>query len=75
MATIFISAKCRDLFHLEVRDDNGKPIAEKSGYVPDFFPDDHYGDYIHLHIDPATGQILNWLEVSVEQILKDMEDM
>ena len=30
------------------------------GYVPDFFPAEHYGDYIMMDIDADTGQILNW---------------
>lgn len=75
MAKITISAKCSDLFWIQVQDDSGTVIAEKDGYVPDFFPGKHYGDYIQLEIDPATGQILNWRATPIRQILKDMENM
>ncbi len=53
--TITISAKCSDLFWAKLNDGR-----EYDGYVPDFFPDEHYGDYVMLDIDLATGRILNW---------------
>lgn len=55
MATIHLSAKCSDLFAMQ--DENGN---QYDGYVPDFFPEDHYGDYLILSIDTRTGKILNW---------------
>lgn len=61
--TISISAKCSDLFSavLQGTDKDGKPVmAEYDGYVPDFFPGQHYGDYVQLDIDLETGRILNW---------------
>tara|TARA_R110000868_G_scaffold203970_1_gene451987 strand:+ start:55 stop:294 length:240 start_codon:yes stop_codon:yes gene_type:complete len=39
---------------------DGKVVAEHDNYVPDFMPEDHYGDYVELDIDIDTGQILNW---------------
>lgn len=57
---ISISAKCSDLFSATARDESGNVIVHYDGYVPDFMPDDHYGDYILLDIDVATGRILNW---------------
>ena len=53
---IKISAKCSDLFSASC-DAEAKYY---DGYVPDFFPETHYGDYVELTIDTATGQILNW---------------
>lgn len=53
--TISISAKCSDLFSANL--DDGRSYE---GYVPSFFPGEHYGDYVELDIDLATGQILNW---------------
>lgn len=53
--TITISAKCSDLFSASL--DDGR---EYDGYVPDFFPGEHYGDYVELEIELATGKILNW---------------
>lgn len=57
---IRISAKCSDLFTATVHDSEGKVIKDYSGYVPDFFPGEHYGDYVDLAIDLRTGLILNW---------------
>ena len=34
-------------------------IAARHGYVPDFFPGDHYGDYLILNID-GEGRIAGW---------------
>ena len=58
--TCRISAKCSDLCSVELRDAKGTVIAEHQGYVPDFTPEEHYGDYVILDIDLATGKILNW---------------
>ena len=58
--TISISAKCSDLFYANILDEKGNSIKEYDGYVPDFFPDKHYGDYVMLKIDIETGKILNW---------------
>lgn len=56
---IKISAKCSDLFSADF-DINGNKVGEYDGYVPDFFPGEHYGDYVTLNIDIDTGKILNW---------------
>lgn len=52
---ISISAKCSDLFSANL--DDGRTY---DGYVPDFFPGEHFGDYVRLDIDLETGKILNW---------------
>ena len=67
MTTIHVSAKCSDLFSAFLREDN-KIIGEYDGYVPDFFPGEHYGDYVILEIDIATGQILNWKKPTQAQL-------
>ena len=56
---IYMSAKCSDLCYLMLHD-NGEQLGEHDGYVPDFFPGQHYGDYVQLEIDVDTGKILNW---------------
>jgi hypothetical protein len=38
----------------------GKHAGDYDGYVPDFFPGQHYGDYVKLDIDIDTGKIVNW---------------
>lgn len=66
--SIRISAKCSDLFSATAHDETEKQIGEYQGYVPDFFPGEHYGDYVQLNIDIATGKILNWKAPSVAQL-------
>ena len=56
---IDISAKCSDMFSA-VLSDGKEFVGEYNGYVPGFFPGEHYGDYVMLKIDTETGQILNW---------------
>ena len=62
MKTIRLTAKCSDMFSASLIKD-GKQIGEYNGYVPAWFPNPsvaHYGDYVELEIDVATGQIINW---------------
>lgn len=68
--TISISAKVRDMFYAVLRDANGNEIKEVDGYVPDWMPGEHYGDYIELDIDVQTGQILNWETPSQEDFFE-----
>lgn len=56
---IHMSAKCSDLFNASLMRDGGF-VGEYTGYVPNFFPGQHYGDYVEFVIDANTGQILNW---------------
>lgn len=58
MRTIQICAKCSDMFSASFND--GENVKNYEGYVPDFFPDQHWGDYVILKIDIDTGKILNW---------------
>ena len=59
---ININAKCSDLFSANC---NGKHY---SGYVPDWMPGQHYGDYVTLEIDTDTGKILNWKKPTKAQL-------
>lgn len=58
--TLKIFLKVRDEFSCRVFDQVGGLLKEYEGYVPNFMPGVHYGDYVNLEIDIATGQILNW---------------
>jgi len=70
-----LSAKCSDMCNVELVHEDGS-VTEGDGYVPDFFPGDHYGDYIILDIDPNTGIITNWDRAyPPELMIKDVEDM
>ena len=57
-----ITAKCSDMFFAR--------FGEKryNGYVPDFMPGQHYGDYVQLDIDVNTGLIVNWKTPTEEQL-------
>lgn len=62
-----ISAKCSDLFSATLI--KGEHITGSyDGYVPNFFPGDHYGDYVMLDIDIETGKIVNWKKPAQEQL-------
>lgn len=71
--TISISAKCSDLFWAQLRDAKGAPMGEYTGYVPDFFPGEHWGDYVQLDIDIVSGHIVNWRKPTMKnlKIFKD----
>ena len=62
-----MSVKCSDMFAATL-EEKGKVIGEYDGYVPDFFPGEHYGDYVMLDIDVETGKILNWKKPTVKQL-------
>lgn len=64
-AFICISAKCSDLFGATLYDENDNQVGESyDGYVPDFMPGEHCGDYVELTIELATGRIVNWQKPS-----------
>lgn len=66
--TVSINAKCSDLCVTVLLDKDGTEIFEHDGYVPDFMPGDHYGDYVQLDIDLETGQIKNWKAPTAAQL-------
>jgi len=71
--TLKVCGKTSDRCSINFLDENGKSVGERDGYVPNFFPEQHYGDYIELDIDVATGQILNWKKPTQKE-LKDSMD-
>jgi hypothetical protein len=70
---MIICAKCSDMFSATILDKSRKVIGDYDGYVPEFFPGEHYGDYVMLEIDLETGQILNWKKPSYNQIENMLE--
>lgn len=72
---IEISAKCSDLCSVVATNEAGDTIQAGDGYVPNFMPGEHYGDYVQLDIDVETGKILNWVVPSDAAILRDLEGM
>ena len=63
---IFI--KVCDEFMATLESSTGTLLCNYDGYVPDFMPGEHDGDYLILDIDIDTGQIVNWIKPSPEQI-------
>lgn len=68
MRILRICAKCSDLFTAKLERPNKKPITHE-GYVPDFMPEQHWGDYVELDIDVDSGQIINW-KVPTDKVLE-----
>ncbi len=66
--TFKVHIKCRDGFTGDLLDQDGQILKEYKGYVPSFFPGEHYGDYLILDIDLDTGMITNWKNIYPEQI-------
>jgi len=68
-----ICAKCSDGFTARLLED-GKEVANHDGYVPDFMPNEHYGDYVELEIDIDTGMIVNWKKPTKAQLKKQLNN-
>jgi len=71
-----INVKTRDSFSCSLYDKENNKIKEYIGYVPDFMPEEHYGDYLMLDIDIDTGQIMNWnvTKKQIEYFIKGEEN-
>lgn len=67
--TLRIYCKVSDRFTYSIDDAQGEEIhCQEDGYVPDFMPGEHYGDYVILDIDLDTGMVSNWKKPTAEQI-------
>lgn len=66
--TISFCAKCADLFSATLVDEQGNDLVEYQGYVPEFFPGQHWGDYVIMDIELSTGKILNWKKPTAAQL-------
>jgi hypothetical protein len=62
-----ICGKTVDRFTARLIED-GKVTRTHDGYVPEFMPNEHFGDYVELDIDIETGQILNWKKPTKAQL-------
>jgi len=61
VTTIRMCAKTVDQCNIKYLDEDENFVGERDDYVPDYFPNEHYGDYVEFDIDVATGKILNWV--------------
>lgn len=68
-----ICVKCSDGFNSTYERKGESPI-EYNGYVPKFFPEEHWGDYVELDIDVATGRINNWVVPTEKELLKQIKN-
>lgn len=67
--TLRIFCKVSDRFTYSIDDAQGNEIySQDDGYVPDFMPGEHYGDYVILDIDLDTGMVTNWEKPTAAQI-------
>ena len=67
--TINIHCKVSDRFGYQLKDAEGAVVHDQGdGYVPDFMPGQHYGDYVILDIDIDTGMVTNWRTPTATQI-------
>lgn len=69
---IHFSAKCSDMFVASLSID-GQAAGEYDGYVPDWMPGQHFGDYVELEIDVETGKIINWKKPSQADLDKTFQ--
>ncbi len=58
--TMIINAKISGSMRATFKDEDGEVMKNYDGPVPEFMPEQHWGDYINLEIDIETGRILNW---------------
>lgn len=67
--TFALCLKVSDRFAGTLLDQYGAElITVEETYVPDFFPGNHYGDYVELNIDVDTGMIINWVPPTQAQL-------
>jgi hypothetical protein len=67
--TVSLCVKCSDCFTYAIKDQDGAEIfRQDDGYVPDFMPGQHGGDYVMLEIDIDTGVITNWMKPTAQEI-------
>ena len=66
--TLKLHLKVCDRFTGVLESATGTQLKEFDGYVPDFMPGEHYGDYVILDIDIDTGQITNWVQPTAEEL-------
>lgn len=68
-----INLKVRDEFRCTLYDKDGNSVKDYEGYVPNSIVPGEYGDYLELHINIDTGQILNWKKPVHEDLREFIE--
>lgn len=65
-----VCAKTVDRCAIDFLNESGDSVGTRDSYVPGYFPEEHYGDFLELDIDVKTGKILNW-KAPTQKELKD----
>ena len=65
---LHLGLKVSDRFTALLCDKDGNDVCDYKGYVPEFMPGMHNGDYVILNIDIDTGRIVNWTFPNVDQL-------
>jgi hypothetical protein len=73
--TLRVCAKTVDRCAITFLNEKGESVGERDCYVPNYFPEDHYGDYLELDIDVETGQILNWVKPTQKELKQSIQTM
>lgn len=60
LRVLSVCAKTSDGFCARLLNEDGTENRTHDGYVPDFMPGEHYGDYVEIDIDIDNGRIINW---------------
>lgn len=72
MPDIELYMKVRDECEYTLISEDGRVLCKRDGYVPSFFPGDHYGDYLILNI--KDGHIEGWNKPSGGEIDEEFGD-
>jgi len=73
--TITVYLKCADRFNFKLETENGIVLVEQQQtYVLDWFLPKHYGDGFKIEIDLETGQILNWVKPTEQQLEETIKE-
>jgi len=72
--TLMVCGKTSDQCGIQFIDDKGKQVGSRDSYVPKYFPEEHYGDYLELEIDVETGVILNWKTPTQKELINSMDN-
>lgn len=68
MRIMSMTVKCSDMFSCQITNGQQVVVEDYCDYVPDFMPDEHFGDYVILDIDLDTGKIVNWRKNASELV-------
>ena len=74
MKIMRINANCKNLFIMEIDDEDMRRTYDYEGYVPSDIGLGNDSDAVDLEIDIETGQILNWVPLTFEEVQQRAEE-